>query len=519
MLHTWSLAVEEQFYVIWPLLLLWLLSKKRDVSQAFLWLLLLIFASFALAMWSTYFYPQMSFYSLPTRLWELAAGGVLALFCTRVPQQKWQHGARSMALYAAGLACLIAAFTQFDEDTAWPSAATLLPVLGTLLLLYSGTTAQNKIAGLLRLPLFVYLGKLSYSWYLLHWPLMALFRNWQSHSELTVLAGWALVFTSLALAMVSYHVIEQPMRKNASNKTVWCTSIISLLVAAVFWFVTQHGHGQNNMADRDVAWEWECEQQEITGLGNVCVMGADWHSAKKRWILWGDSHAEHFAPLIEAALAGQDSAVILYKSCPPFLDHKTVKRWAKGTDKYSRKSGARHAALLAWLPSQSVDGIVMAAAWSGYPESLFDTDKQSRSKEKGVQLIAAGLQHTIAQLPAHMPVHILSDVPRPKQALQACMQDNATIFRRTDAHECDGLDATRVRAWHAPTTQALAKVASAMPQVVLHDMVEYMCNATTCPITIDGVLLYRDNNHLRRNFTKAQLYIMVETLRMKDIAW
>ena len=195
--HLWSLAVEEQFYLVWPLLLLALLTGLG--RRAVLAVAALVAVSFAWSVLSTAASPTAAYFSTPARAWELGAGALLALVVRRQVSRPW--------LSWTGLALVAAAALLFDDRTAFPGSAAALPVLGTVLVLLGGAPLR-----LLVHPVSAYVGRLSYSLYLWHWPVLVV---------VTALlpAGPARTATvlglSVTLSALSLHLVEDPVRRSA----------------------------------------------------------------------------------------------------------------------------------------------------------------------------------------------------------------------------------------------------------------------------------------------------------------
>jgi peptidoglycan/LPS O-acetylase OafA/YrhL len=208
--HYWSLGVEEQFYLLWPALLLGigLLCRRRRFGYV-AGLVGVAAVSLALAMQWTHTSPPWAFFSLPTRAWELAAGGLIAV---SVPV--WRRLPPGVAAIAGvgGLALIGTAVVEFDDRTPYPGTAALLPVLGTALLIGAGCAAPTRGVGrLLCLPWMRAIGRLSYSWYLWHWPLLVLAPVALGHP-----LGWAgraaAVSASFVLAVLTLRYLERPIR-------------------------------------------------------------------------------------------------------------------------------------------------------------------------------------------------------------------------------------------------------------------------------------------------------------------
>ena len=220
-LHYWSLGVEEQFYLVWPAMIIgtaWLIRRVRRRTRAdgpstkgpyVVVLSVVAVVSFALSLASTYLLASLAFFSLPTRAWQLAAGGLIALTAG--------HWRRLRPLPAAitgsaGLALILLACTLLRPTTLYPGTAALLPVLGAMLVIGAGCPAAAQGCGrLLSLPPLRAVGRVSYSWYLWHWPVLLLAKPLLGH-PLGLAERLAAVLVSGGLAVLTLHLIENPFR-------------------------------------------------------------------------------------------------------------------------------------------------------------------------------------------------------------------------------------------------------------------------------------------------------------------
>ena len=205
LLHTWSLAVEEQFYIVFPLVLLFLVRRQ---SNCVVYVAAALLISFALAAWGVRDAPVTTFYLAPTRAWELLLGALLAMGAAPPPSRQ---GLRDLlSLFGVGL--IAYSVLAFSPETPFPGAAALLPCLGAGLVIYAGAGGSSLAGRILGAPAFVFTGLISYSLYLWHWPLLVLARAYAVR-ELTVLETIAVLALSAVIAALSWRWIENPFRR------------------------------------------------------------------------------------------------------------------------------------------------------------------------------------------------------------------------------------------------------------------------------------------------------------------
>lgn len=244
--HYWSLGVEEQFYLVWPAMIIvtaWFIRRIRrrrhqaaQSQRPYLVVLALVaVTSFMLSLAVTYVLPAVAFFSLPTRAWELAIGGLIALTVG--------HWRRLSALPAAiigwgGLVLILLACAILSTTTLFPGVAAVLPVLGTALVIVAGCATPTTGCGrILALSPMQAIGRLSYSWYLWHWPVLLLVPLLFGH-PLGLAARLALVLVSAGLAVLTLHLIENPLRfaepvRRSPGRSLALGGVVTAIAVAV----------------------------------------------------------------------------------------------------------------------------------------------------------------------------------------------------------------------------------------------------------------------------------------------
>lgn len=305
-LHTWSLGVEEQFYLVWPALLLgtWVLLRRFGFAFANCWkvvLLVVAGVSLAASLVFTPRAPSLAFYMMPMRAWEFSLGGLLWALPVSGATGRWGRS----ALGWLGLMLVAGAALWFDGAEPYPGWRAVVPALGAALAIYAGMGSQSASPGnLLALPPLQWLGRISYAWYLWHWPVLLLGRLVLGQDSASLRAAEVLV--SLLLAWLSYRCVELPLR----HRTWWLTyrraallgSVVVMILANVI-AVRWHNHARDNLARADVARYARAHMDAPVIYGMGCD---DWYKSDRVNICaFGPREAEHTAVLMGDSIAGQ----------------------------------------------------------------------------------------------------------------------------------------------------------------------------------------------------------------------
>ena len=329
LLHTWSLAVEEQYYVVFPvlLMLLWALGRRRVAGT----LLILAVASLAAAEWGWRNAPSANFYLTTSRAWELLLGALVAFAHHEAGDENRIGRLLRNILAALGLSLIVYAVLMFDEQTPFPSLYALVPTMGAALVLAFGSS-DTWVGKALSLRFIVLIGLLSYSLYLWHQPLFAFARI------RTVPTPWLyllLIGITAALAYATWRFVETPLRNRAflSRRSVFALSAAGTLILAAFGLAFTASQGFENRLTPGQAklLGWMQYPRQPLYRHGVCMLRRDqgvadfdpqcWPAAGSASLLvWGDSHGAHLFPGLAAghAAVGQLTSA----GCPPVLDYR-----------------------------------------------------------------------------------------------------------------------------------------------------------------------------------------------------
>ncbi len=259
LLHLWSLGVEEQFYIIWPFILLLLVTYVGSPLLRIFLVGVLLTISLVLADLLTPVNHSFSYYMLPTRAWELLAGAIAALFAISGFLVK---GWFNEVMAFTGILVIILSFMFVSESDAVPGLAALPVILGTVLLVLSGHSYKTMPARLLSLRGFVAVGLISFSAYLWHWPILAFLRY--ALIEIDFIVGIFSLVTTLFMAIVSYYLVETPLRfKNVKTKYVF---LYYLIIPAAFIIVASIMTMQDVKSRGDFIFSWDENKQTNTDL-------------------------------------------------------------------------------------------------------------------------------------------------------------------------------------------------------------------------------------------------------------
>lgn len=511
LLHTWSLAVEEQFYWFMPALLFLIhrLLPARRYGR-FGVLLLLFAASLGFSVLKVRSDAETAFYLLSTRAWELLLGALIATapWSVATPRPLRESAA------GLGLGMVGASFLWFDRGTPFPGSAALLPCVGTALLIAANLRDKTLVGRMLSLRVLVWLGLISYGLYLYHWPLLAFTRYFLDRA-LTSMEVAGVLTATLLLALISYRLLEMPIRAAAllpARRRVFGVAAGCLLSLGLAGIIGVNAHGfpsrlsgaalryAEGASDR---WPWNQCMPPVQSLSRdtVCRVGIV-KDAAPSFLVWGDSHAAALAPAVDARAKtlGLTGWLIGYSRCPALFgaapmqhvagDHACVEI-AEKTYALIRDNHIQHVLLVSRWDSY-------ASGWErGGTETTQDLTiayTVDGKRLKGAPAFRSAVDDTLIRLRQVLDdVWVLKQVPPqlidvPSGLAKAVYFDrDATALRRPYAE---------VEARRRTADEVFDALAPALGASVI-DPAELFCpNMTPCLIAEAGRSLYADGNHL-----------------------
>jgi Predicted acyltransferases len=504
-LHTWSLGVEEQFYLVWPALLVWLLGRdgERGVARLKIGMFVVVVISFTACAWLSYKAPQLAFYMMPLRAWQFAAGALVWLYF-KVPRAAmgtpwWdRHSGMLHAIGWLGLGMVALAGVLFGADIPYPGGYALLPTLGAVGVVAAGCVVMRPtgVSRLLSWRPLQWVGGISYSWYLWHWPILLLGRAVTGSDAPLYRVAWVLL--SLVLAWLSCRFIESPIR----NRRQWLArprmaifGALALMLVANSLCVRWYNHAGERMqspamqryamahGDAPAIYGMGCDDWYHSDRVRVCAFGPA--NAAHTAVLMGDSHAGQWFPAVAKAFdrPGWRLLVLTKSSCPMVDEPFFYERIGK---EYTVCSAWRTHAL-AQVAEIRPDVVLLGTV---------DTDGFSKAQwVDGTAKVLAVLS------PAAGRIYLLRDTPHLPFDGPDCLAEHAGRpawlgLRHACSAPADDARGDRIYRW-------LGEAASRFANVGMLDMNAQICPGGMCSAEHDGMAVFRDSQHLTGSFAAS----------------
>lgn len=500
-LHTWSLGVEEQFYLVWPLLLVvaygaWRKSAPASRQNLIQLLWLVAGVSFAACVVVTSIEPQHAFYLMPMRAWQFALGGLAGLSFADRGSDNVAASRQTAALGWLGLTGILTTAVLLGDDVRYPGAWALLPTLCTLAVLICGARApQSSVVRLLSRPAMTAIGRVSYSWYLWHWPVLVLGSLIWPVSSLGL--RLALVLGSLLLAWLSWSLVEAPIRHSARilqpprRAILGALLLMGCAVAGSFQWqamarqtLAQPAYQRILRARMDVPvlYQKQCDQWYRSDVLLPCEFGNP--QAPRTVVVLGDSIGLQWFPAIERVFdPAQWRIVVMTKSACPIVDAPIF--YARIGREYVECARWREAAM-ARIAEIAPDTVIL-----GSSQTYDFSPEQWRYG-------TARILHRLA--PAAGSVHILRGTPMLPFDGPDCLMLRGRPWGHI-AHTSCAAPASNVQS--DVVFRSLQTAASGFANVRVVDMTRAICPDGTCAAQRYDTPAYRDDRHLTASFVAS----------------
>lgn len=464
LLHLWSLAIEEQFYLLWPVALF--LAWKLRIGFAPL-IIVVLALSFSLNLYRSSYDPSFAFFSLRTRAWELLAGALVGYYAHK---NTMISKATGQTLGWLGVSMLTIGILLIDRYRAYPSGWALLPVCGTAFFLLAGPSSWIN-SRILSTKTLVSIGLISYPLYLWHWLLLSIAAVVVGH--MSAMHRSLLVLCSFGLAATTYWLIEKPIRQkyNTGKTALTLSALMTALALCGLFIYKSHGAlGQFSVPSLVM----ESGQQDCMRslkAKEFCVFGNP--NAEHSILVYGDSHAEHLTAALNSTFGKTHKIIFSYASSCFFGYGERFHQNAPGCQPFID--------LIGKLKGTKLDAVIRSQLWHGY-EALADDATFDRAIRDAVKAFDLGPTKII----------IVGSVPN---ADLACEKRNYYFGQRDGQLQCSTMLDSRAQSERFITRTSALSLASNIYFVYPH---QKLCDQNACKVIENGVSYYTDINHLSK---------------------
>lgn len=498
LLHMWSLGVEEQFYLALPILVLTLAFAARRARVSFPALLMgslgaVLLASISASIYFTTNHPFWAFYTLPTRAWEFAAGGVVAVaLANRSLPKSWMA-----PLVWGGLGLIVLSCVSIQSGQAFPGFIAAFPVAGAAMIIAGG--ASNAFPSrMLGSPVMVWIGERSYSWYLWHWPAI-IFSSALLKRE-SVWLGLCAVIASLGIAHLSHRWVESPVRyslrlsasTNATYKFTAGAVLAATLIVTSVYVVGDLESGKPNNRAWAAAYEQSapnsCPEQSGAATANYCIAGAK--AGHKTVMIVGDSHAAQWVPTL-SEIAKEEGFRLIIRSLDacPAAQVRVLAHGAPNSACASFQDGTRT------LVQEIAPDVLLTANSDSYIGQIADASGKVPSEQQQAALWRNGLEEVISLArDVDATTASIEDTPRPGGNASVCVT-------RPKGNE-ESCRPTKAEAF-AEISTLLGAERSIDIEYVL-SFRDQLCPGMRCLIAEQGTPVFADQSHVSQQWAATQ---------------
>lgn len=524
-LHFWSLGVEEQFYIVWPTLFLLSLGFSKNTLRTRWILVAIAVVSFGYSLYQTQNVQPLAFFGTPARAWQLGLGALLALNNHHF-MRLWPRVRNLISL--TGLAAISFAVllmgSIIEGGSPYPGVAALLPTIGAAMMLIGGARSDDDtvVGRWLSNRVFQWIGAVSYSWYLWHWPLLVVARARWPEVDSTGLLVVAAV--SLAIAYASLRLVENPVRFSpllrASHPKTFMLGISLMMTSALAATLLSTRDAQEleqalpALEYRPSASQAVDDVPKSYAAGCISTSTAEWivkskdcvfgdPKSSKLAVLFGDSHAAHWLAAADAAAKreGYRLELRLKTFCTPI----TIARWDEVRGKVYTECQEWKSRVVEDLQRIKPDVIFWAARSSGLISVVQDGRQVSTEVAKplwqqSLKQMMRILERTGARVVA------IADTPFAPYLMPACVSSDPQHPQLCDFKKSE-----------ANLTQFDLPVLRSIQGIDVLDFTNRFCFGEVCPAVIDGVFVYRDQGHITNTFSATFADDFAAVLRAQSL--
>lgn len=498
MLHTWSLSVEEQFYLLYPVLLA-IFCRSAAILYVMVGVTLL---SLVLALLTAAKSPELAFYSIHTRLWQLALGGIIAMLELNKDHTQSLKLSRGWVISSVALLSLLTPFSWHLSDSLLTGASGIWLRLAvccgaSIMILGHGANVFKW----LRLRPIVYVGRISYPLYLWHWPILVVaFGYTQVIALPEELVTAAALFLAIVLAILTYHLVELRAKKVPVRKVVTVALISQLIVILISALIVL----KEGLPDRRIgpltAEEFASALRWNTGLRPVCARDSlnnpeqcQKNGSKPEIIVWGDSYAMALIPAVQIAAGPRQIRQLTLNSCNPVVGYATKPGHAKGQTAAEKCLAFNDQVMQELAVKPPGTTIVLSGRFVFSSTVALATGDAKYSLQEGRNALSATLKRL-----NQMQFEIVVVFPPPSSGFNtgACWESTIPLGLQ---NRCNWMLADSTKSTFR-ARDTLADLPSFVTPIVLDD---FICPEGMCLASYEGVPMYRDGGHLSVEGSRA----------------
>lgn len=491
LLHTWSLGIEEQFYILFPIFMLF--TQKLVDKKIIFWIFLFLFFSFALS--ASPFgvaYPSENFYLPMSRFWELLVGAFLALSMKHMGDHS--QGFRNLVSYM-GLLLIMLPVVFLDQHSVFPGVNALYPVIGAALIIYSGSKNDTYVSVLLSNRYVRYIGLISYSLYLWHWPIISLVKN-VTIGEFTIMMQLSILVLIFVLSALTYTFVEQPFRQDTKWKNflqikmgLVSLGVLAVLASVIYIYI----HMQQKQVPHI---NTDCfKYEETVESTKTCSFGVK--DSDKIFLLYGDSHADAMYPAFEklALENGWRGIPASFRGCAPLFG--VFRLDGMGTASNCTGEYAKNVEKFLEENKEKIDKVFLVSRWTLYEKGwikngrlqrathfLSDKEMESKNAEESGKVLKSAFERTVRKISEDLRIQTI--IVKSPPAL------NANIHRRF------GVENVKKESYinEMEFIDSILRTLAQDPLVSIVDPIDIFCSTDVCKLYENDNALYKDDNHV-----------------------